>query len=385
VHRLLARQLKKHLPPGVDPATLHALLHAVSEAYQSADADRLLLERSIELASHELHERNHQLEDDLRQRRRLELELRQGEKLRAVGQLAAGIAHEINTPVQFVGDSIHFLRQTFADLRRLLDEYSALCAAVEAGEDARALLGAVRQLESEVDLDEFRDDAKLAFERIDEGVSRVTEIVRAMKEFGHTDQREIVQVDLNRGVSNTLIVARNEIKYVADVELDLAELPLVAGNPNELNQVFLILIVNAAHAIAERCGPEPRRGKITIRSVATADDVVISIADDGAGIPADVVHRVFEPFFTTKEVGRGTGQGLPIARSIIVDKHNGSLTFTTEPGVGTTFFVRIPLRPRRVTLRSEEDVVESATALRRDVPPSAAPPARAEDGHCSSP
>jgi signal transduction histidine kinase len=384
VHRLLARQLKKHVAPAVDPAGLHDLFQAVSEAYYSADADRLLLERSIELASHELHERNHQLEDDLKQRRRLELELRQGEKLRAVGQLAAGIAHEINTPVQFVGDSIHFLRQSFADLTRLLDEYSTLCSAVETGEDARPLLGAVRELESEVDLQEFRQDAKLAFERIDEGVLRVTEIVRAMKEFGHTDQREIVQVDLNRGVSNTLIVARNEIKYVADVELDLAELPLVSCNPNELNQVFLILIVNAAHAIAERCGPEPRRGRITIRSSATADYVVISIADDGAGIPPDVVHRIFEPFFTTKEVGRGTGQGLPIARSIVVDKHKGTLTFTTEPGVGTTFFVRIPLVPPRATLRTEAELCSDAATSKLELS-SGAPPAVQAQGSWSSP
>jgi len=346
MHPLLVRQLKKHLSPDVDRSTLQRLLEAVSEAYDASDMDRALLERSIELASGELYEQNQQLERDIAARRRLELELQNGEKLRAVGQLAAGIAHEINTPVQFVGDSVHFLRTSFQELSGLLDQYSTFCFAVEDGQGGQGAphdLTGVRAVEASIDLSSLREDVKMAFERVDEGVLRVTEIVRAMKEFGHADQRETVAFDLNRGILNTLTVARNEIKHIADVELELDDLPLVSCNAGEINQVFLNLVVNAAHAISERMGPDYDRGKIVIRSMVQGDQVMITIADDGPGMPASVAARIFEPFFTTKEVGRGTGQGLPIARSIIVDKHAGSLTFETAPGVGTTFRIRLPI------------------------------------------
>jgi signal transduction histidine kinase len=342
---LLLRQVARHLGPArTEDPELRDLLLAVSAAYDAADADRARLERSIVLASQELYQRNRELEEDLRHRRRLELELRQGEKLRAVGQLAAGIAHEINTPVQFVGDSVHFVKQSFDDMNRLVDAYTGLAEALERGQVGSSELGAVRETELDIDFALLRGEIHEAFGRIDEGMQRVTEIVRAMKEFGHTDQRDVVHADLNRGLLNTLTVARNEIKYVADVELSLAELPPVPCNPGELNQVFLNLIVNAAHAISE-CG-DARRGTIKVRTWLDHDDVFVSISDDGVGMSPDTAQRVFEPFFTTKDVGKGTGQGLPIARSIIVDKHHGDLSFTTERGAGTTFVVRLPLTPR---------------------------------------
>jgi signal transduction histidine kinase len=177
------------------------------------------------------------------------------------------------------------------------------------------------------------------------GVERVATIVQAMKEFSHPDSGETELIDLNKALKSTLTVARNEIKYVADVEQDFdPELPLVQCRPGDINQVLLNLLVNAAHAIKDALGGnDEKRGVITVTTRAEGDKVLISVADTGTGIPESVRGRVFDPFFTTKTVGKGTGQGLAIARSVVVDKHGGTLTFETEVGEGTTFFVRLPI------------------------------------------
>jgi two-component system NtrC family sensor kinase len=174
-------------------------------------------------------------------------------------------------------------------------------------------------------------------------LGRVTTIVRSMKEFAHPDQKEMTAVDLNRAVQNTLAISRNEYKLVADLEIDLGELPLVTCYAGEVNQVVLNIIVNAAQAIEDIVKGTDRRGRITVCTRRERADVVISIADSGGGISEAVRDRIFDPFFTTKEVGRGSGQGLAIARSVIVDKHRGQLTFETVPGHGTTFFIRLPI------------------------------------------
>jgi signal transduction histidine kinase len=176
-----------------------------------------------------------------------------------------------------------------------------------------------------------------------EGVTRVATIVRAMKDFAHTGGSNKTPVDLNRALESTLTVARNELKYVADVETDFGSLPLVECHAGEVNQVFLNLLVNAAHAIGDVVHESEARGTIRIRTRCEGDAVVIEIADTGTGIPEAVRAKIFDPFFTTKEVGRGTGQGLAIARSIVVEKHGGALTFETEAGRGTTFFIRLPI------------------------------------------
>jgi len=185
-----------------------------------------------------------------------------------------------------------------------------------------------------------------AFDRTLEGVGRVAGIVRAMKEFAHPDQREQSSADLNKALLNTLTVARNEYKYVADLETDLGELPPVQCYLSDLNQVFLNLVVNAAHAIGEVIGDSEPKGRITVRSRDLGERVEIAIADTGGGVPEAIRERIFDPFFTTKPVGQGTGQGLAIARSIVVDKHRGSLTFTSVAGQGTTFYIRLPVSGR---------------------------------------
>ena len=270
----------------------------------------------------------------------MELELRLGQKLEAVGELAAGIAHEINTPTQFVGDTVRFLREAFVDLMQLQDIQTELHAAAEAGDVTQELLKRVREAEDAADLDYLRNRVPGAFDRAEEGITRVGAIVSAMRDFGHPPTADRAPVQLNDALRNTLVVAMNEYKYVSDVETDLGDLPEVVCNGGSINQVFLNLIVNAAHAIAER-GPE--RGAIKIRTAVDGADVVVSFADTGTGISDDVAARIFDPFFTTKEVGRGTGQGLSITRSLVVDRHGGAITFDTKLGEGTTFHVRLPI------------------------------------------
>jgi PAS domain S-box-containing protein len=275
-------------------------------------------------------------------RDRLELDLRLGQKLEAVGQLAAGIAHEINTPTQFVGDTVRFLDDAFADVMRLVVAYERLLVAAEAGPVPDELIAAVREAEGLADLEYLRERVPGAFERATDGVQRVATIVRAMREFAHPPMTDKAPFDINQALRSTLVVASNEYKYVADVEMELAELPPVVCDGGDINQVFLNLVVNAAHAIDDVTS-DGERGVICLRTTVDGDHVRISVADTGSGIPSAVAGRIYDPFFTTKDVGRGTGQGLAIARRIVVERHGGTLSFETEQGHGTTFHVRLPV------------------------------------------
>ncbi len=274
------------------------------------------------------------------ERDHMETELRLAQKLEAVGQLASGIAHEINTPIQFVSDSAYFLQTAFEDLQQLLGQYRTTLTKLPGHEKVAP---ALQQAEEEADLEYLEEEIPQTFARIFDGIERVTTIVRAMKEFGHSDQREKSPADLNKALQNTLTVARNEYKYVAEVETEFGSIPPVECLLGDINQVFLNLIVNAAHAIADVVGNSGDRGRITLRTYQDGEEVVIEIEDTGSGIPEAIAGRIFDPFFTTKEVGKGTGQGLAIARNIVVDKHGGKLSFESTPGEGTTFFIRLPI------------------------------------------
>jgi len=279
---------------------------------------------------------------DLSEQRQIEIELAHARKLEAVGQLAAGIAHEINTPTQYVGDGVHFLKEAFEGYQRLVSQYRQAVEALEAA-GGSALTRGIRETEEEIDLPYLEANVPGSFESCQDGVLRISTIVRAMKAFSHPDQREKSLADLNQALQTTLAVARNEYKYVAEVVTEFGDMPAVLCHVGALNQVFLNLIVNAAHAIGDVVGQGGSKGTIRIKTLKEGDLVRIDIADTGSGIPEAIRQRIFEPFFTTKEVGRGTGQGLAIARSIVVTKHHGSLTFESEVGKGTTFTIRLPI------------------------------------------
>jgi PAS domain S-box-containing protein len=266
---------------------------------------------------------------DITDRKDAEARMASSDRLESIGRLAAGVAHEINTPIQYLNDSVTFIRDGVGELLAYIDElHKATTARPENSED----------------VDYMREELPPALTRVAEGLSRITEIVRSMKVFSHADQREMGEVDLNCSVTSTLVVARSEYRDVADVETDLGEIPRVICHGGQINQVVLNLVVNAAHAIGDVLKKGGERGRIVVRSYVENDRVVISIADTGGGIPESIRARIFDPFFTTKEVGRGTGQGLSVSRNVVVKGHGGELDFITEPGAGTTFFVRLPIK-----------------------------------------
>jgi signal transduction histidine kinase len=298
----------------------------------------------LECALREREAVEHRLRQEMEERRRIEIELRQAQKLQAVGQLAAGIAHEINTPAQFVTDNVRFLSDSFESLLRLLGTYQESVAALVAASGCDSLASELRRAEEAADLAYISENSPRAFEGALDGMSRISKLVEAMKEFAHAEGQGKRPEDLNRALKATLAIAHNEYKYVADLEMELGDLPLVTCNIGEMNQVFLNLLVNAAHAVAEVVGNSGKKGLISVKTAGEEDNKVrIEIADNGCGIPENIRERVFEPFFTTKEVGKGSGQGLTIARSIVVNKHGGSLTFESEVGRGTRFVMLLPI------------------------------------------
>lgn len=279
-----------------------------------------------------------------KERSLMEIQLRQALKLESIGQLAAGIAHEINTPTQYIGDNTRFVQDAFSELLGLLGQYEKLLAANEAGDVSQKLIAEVNAALAKADLGYLIEEIPKAIAQSLQGVERVTKIVRAMKDFSHPGTDEKTPLDLNKAIDSTITVARNEWKYVAEMVTDFdPSLPPVPCLPAEFNQVILNLIVNAAHAIADVVGDGAKgKGNINVSTRRAGALAEIRIQDTGGGIPEKVRERIFEPFFTTKAVGKGTGQGLAIARSVVVDKHGGEITFETEIGKGTTFIIRLP-------------------------------------------
>lgn len=284
---------------------------------------------------------------DVTEQRELEERLLETQKLGAIGQLAAGVAHEINTPMQFIGDNLHFAKASVDDLLQLLRNYSSASAEAASAPLGHERVAALQQAEADADFEYACEALPGALERSLAGVDRVTTIVRAMKAFAHPGGEELAPTDLRGLIESTVIVATNEWKYVAEVELELSpNLPAVRCIAGEINQVVLNLIVNASHAISDVVGDSGNKGKISIYTGEVDGCAEIRITDTGTGIPEAARAKVFEPFFTTKEVGKGTGQGLALAYNCIVKRHRGTIHFETELGVGTTFVIRIPFQPQ---------------------------------------
>jgi PAS domain S-box-containing protein len=287
---------------------------------------------------------------DTTERKNLEQQLAQAQKMRTIGQLASGIAHEINTPTQYVGDNTRFLQDAFADLLDVLTQQAGLLQAARSGTVGPEAIRAVDESIRRADLDYLTREIPLAIHHTLEGIDRIAKIVRAMKEFAHPGREDKVPADLNKIIETTLTVARNEWKYVADLVTDFdRSLPEVPCHPGEINQVILNLVVNAAHAIEDQIkqGRIPK-GVITVATRRKEGWAEIQISDTGGGIPEAIRLRIFDPFFTTKEPGRGTGQGLAICHPVIVDKHGGRIFFESEVGRGTSFTINLPLDQQAV-------------------------------------
>ncbi len=327
-----------HETSGEDSATsvlldaLERLYGLLSEQNRNLAETNLSLEKKVEQRTHELKESNEKLEKEqfeltqlLKKVEDAQQQLLQSEKMAAIGQLAAGVAHEINNPIGFVNSNLGTLKSYIENLMSVVDAY-------EKG-DTTAIAEAKRR----ADLEFLREDLPSLVRESQEGLGRVTKIVQNLKDFSHVDQAELQEADLNAGIESTLNVVWNELKYKAEVIRELQEIPLVPCVPAQINQVFMNLLVNAAQAIEQR-------GKITVRSGKDAEFVWFEIEDNGKGMSEDVLRRIFEPFYTTKPVGKGTGLGLSISYDIVVKKHGGRIDVKSAPGVGTTFRMWLPVK-----------------------------------------
>ncbi len=376
MHALLERQIRRHLgehpettlpPPG--DAAWELLFNAIGESYEQLDRDLLLREQALNLTSEELNRRNDDLRRELTERTeteealqrekgeqaalitRLEDAKRQllySEKMASIGQLAAGVAHEINNPVGFVQSNINTLAGYVEDLFALTDLLEEVAAGLP---DDSPLGRKIRESCERYDLEFLREDVPKLLSESRDGVSRVRKIVQDLRDFSHPDEGKFAWIDLNPGIVSTLNIVNNELKYKAEVITELGELPMIEANQNQLNQVFLNLLVNAAHAIKEK-------GVINVatRHLPESGEVCISIADTGAGIPPENLKRIFDPFFTTKPVGKGTGLGLSLSYGI-VQKHHGRIEVDSQERAGTLFQVFLPIR------QPAEPAVEAETAV----------------------
>ncbi|MET0042972.1 MAG: ATP-binding protein [Candidatus Thiodiazotropha sp. 6PLUC3] len=323
---------------GDDDTFFHTEGRAVAIAYSVSPLIREKEEIGVVVTFNDISERKKADE----QRRHLERELNQTHKMEAVGQLAGGIAHEINTPIQYIGDNLRFLKESHEDIDRLLNAYLKLMQKATDHPDLKAEVENAKEIIEEIDLDYLGEETSNAIQQSISGSAQVADIVLAMKEFAHPGSKEMVATDLNRIIGNAVAVCKNEWKYVAETNLKLSDdLPNIECLAGEISQVILNMIVNASHAI--EAAKREQKGVISITSNLDGNHAEVRISDTGTGIPKEAQDHVFNPFFTTKDVGRGTGQGLAIAQDIVVGKHQGELYFETEEGVGTTFIMRLPL------------------------------------------
>ena len=290
-----------------------------------------------------VNERTAELKKALSNLQNTQSQLLQSEKLASIGQLAAGVAHEINNPVGFVKSNLGTLNEYQQDLTKLLDQYRMLETTLGKEKDMEGdgalqkALENIQKSKDEIDLSFILDDFKNVINESLEGMARVAKIVSDLKDFAHVDKAELEHADINKGIESTLNVVWNELKYKARVIKDLGKIPLVKCYPQRINQVFMNILINAAQAIEDK-------GEIRITTRADNGHIDIRISDTGKGIPPDVLPKIFDPFFTTKEVGKGTGLGLNMAYNII-QKHKGSIDVESEVGKGTTFIIRLQTDP----------------------------------------
>jgi len=340
LHKLLKRQLKKHLGVIEIPDNLKPFICAIDEAYKQNDDDKLMVERSLELSSKELSEMIDQL-------KRTQMELLQREKMASIGQLAAGIAHEINNPLGYIASNINTLNKYIDKYLMMLSFYKEVIniPISNPSEEHTNLVTKINSFEKQSKFEYINKDIKELMEESTEGLHRIVKIVQGLKDFSRIDfVEDFVDYDLNQGVESTLLIANNSIKYSAQVKLELSDLPIIKALGGEINQVILNLLINSVHAI-KSSNNQGTQGTIRISTYENENSVTLEVGDSGIGIPKENLLKIFDPFYTTKKVGEGTGLGLSIAYDIIVNKHKGKIDVRSVVGQGTTFILQIPKQP----------------------------------------
>ncbi len=325
---------------------LQAMVRDITERKRAAEALRLAYEK---------------LEGANREMKEMQSQMVQSEKLASIGQLAAGVAHEMNTPVGFTASNFETLQSYMKKIRDLLKMYDELASQIESSEKEILLnkVGAIGEYRKDKKIDFVLEDIQGLFDDSKEGLERVTGIIQNLRDFSRIDQIESFdEHNINEGIEATLVVAMNEIKYYADVKTDFAEVPAIYCNSGQINQVFLNILVNAAQAIKSKQRNENEKGTITIRTYSNTEEVICEIEDDGPGIETDKLTKVFDPFFTTKPAGKGTGLGLSVSYDIIVTKHKGKLFVESTLGKGTKFTIRLPVGSKKASDKKEEVVAE---------------------------
>lgn len=328
LHRLLKRQVQSHLNGVEITNEMRTFILAINEAYISQDKDRSLLERSINISSREYNENMEQIQI-------LQSQLVQQEKMAGIGQLSAGIAHEINNPLGYTQSNLNTLKKYLDRIKDFLETLKSL----ENIESTQELIASIRTARKKNKIDIIYDDIEDIIGESINGLSRIEKIVKSLLGFARTSiSSELEDYDLNKGLKDTLAIANNEIKYFAKVVEDLGTIPYIKAAGGSINQVLLNLILNAVHAIKEA----PQEGILTLKTFEKDGYICCEITDNGTGIPKTNIEHIFTPFFTTKPIGMGTGLGLSIAYDIIVNKHAGRIDVKSELGKGTTFTVILP-------------------------------------------
>lgn len=305
------------------------------------------MEKKVRLAYKDLKKTNQEVKE-------MQIQLMQSEKMASIGQLAAGVAHEMNTPLGFVGLNLETLEKYIKKIHKLLEIYDELIGEIETSEKTELLdkAGAIEETKHATKIGFILEDIPGLFDDSKAGLERMSKIVENLKDFSRIYQlKSLDKYNLNDGIETALVVVKNEIKYDADIKTELSEVPPILCNPGKINQVFLNILMNAAQAIETQ--ERDDKGTITIRTYGTDDDVVCEISDDGCGISSDALSKIFDPFFTTKPVGEGTGLGLSVSYDIIVMKHKGKLLVDSTVGEGTKVTIKLPISKKELNNKQE--------------------------------